>query len=359
MDGKSKEIKLNMLLIMCIYSLLFLLSLVGYGYINLKYKVINFKLFLIWTFILVLVTGAIIYLFLRKIYVPILKLDKAMRILEDVDIDFEIDFNNDTEVYPLSITLNKMLKRLKDSMDREYLAKILKKQAEIDALQSQINPHFLYNTLESIRGQALAEGVTEIADMTEALSRFFRYSISQKGNLVSLKEEIKNVENYFIIQQYRFNNKFQFLFKYDEENEDILEYLLPKLTIQPIVENSISHGMETKVGKGSITIRIVETEKRLIISIIDDGIGMDNATVENLNYRLNNSMKEEPLSNNKKHTGIALINVNERIKLSFGKQYGISIESTQSFGTDVEIILPLIKEEPPVPLSEKREIYEK
>ena len=356
---KSKEIKLNMMLIMCMFSLLFLLSLVGYGYINLKYNAINFNFFLLWTFILVLITGAIIYLFLHKIYIPILKLDKAMKILEDVNTDFEIDFNNDTEVYPISITLNKMLKRLKDSMDREYLAKILKKQAEIDALQSQINPHFLYNTLEAIRGQALAEGVSEIADMTEALSRFFRYSISQKGNLVSLKEEIKNVENYFVIQQYRFNNKFQLLFKYDENNEDILEYLMPKLTIQPIVENAISHGLETKIGKGSVTIRIIATEKRLIISIIDDGIGMDNQIVENLNYRLNNSIKEEPTSSNKKHTGIALINVNERIKLSFGKQYGISIESTKSFGTDVEIILPLTKEEPPMSIPERMEAYEK
>ena len=344
---------------MCVYSLLFLISLIGYGCINLKYRVVNLKYFLIWTSMLVLFIGIIINLFLRKIYLPILKLDKAMKILEDGDTDFEIDFNKDTEVYPISVTLNKMLKRLKDSMDSEYLAKILKKQAEIDALQSQINPHFLYNTLESIRGQALVEGVTEIADMTEALSRFFRYSISQKGNLVSLKEEMKNVENFFLIQQYRFNNKFQLIFKYDQSDEDVLDYLLPKLTMQPIVENSISHGLETKVGKGSITIRIVETEKRLIISIIDDGIGMDNATVEDLNYRLNNSMKEEPLSKNKNHTGIALINVNERIKLSFGKEYGITIESTQAFGTDVEILLPLIKEEPIVPISERRRFYEK
>ena len=118
------------------------------------------------------------------------------------------------------------------------------KETEILALQNQINPHFLYNVLDSIRGQAIVEGVSEIAEMTEALSKLFRYSISNSDAVVYLGNEIKNLRTYFTIQQYRFNNRFELIIENDADDEAIMQYRIPKMTIQPIVENAIYHGLE-------------------------------------------------------------------------------------------------------------------
>lgn len=284
---------------------------------------------------------------MKKIYNPIVALDSATRIFESGDLESYLNYNINLRELSNSETILNILERLKNSINRQYSAEMLTRQAEFSALQSQINPHFLYNTLESIRGQALEQGVDEIAEMTEALSTFFRYSISKKGDLVTLDDEITNVENYFVIQQYRFDNKFSFSIQYDEEDIEVLNYMIPKLTIQPIVENSIYHGLETKIGKGRISIRITCTEKRLIINISDDGIGMDKTLLDMVNYTLRNYKNESSISKQQRkeyrHTGIALVNVNMRIKLLFGEQYGINLNSTKGFGTDVEIILPLVK----------------
>ena len=341
-DKKSARFQLYMILWMGIYSLVFLSAVIFYGYTNLIYREAP-NSFLISTLLVVLVVGVLFYSFAKNIYVPVVKLEKAIRVLENRGTDFGLGFKND-ELYPLSDSLSNMLNQLKDSMDREYSAQILKKQAEINALQSQINPHFLYNTLESIRGQALVEGMDEIADMTEALSALFRYSISKRGNIVTLEDELRNVDNYFTIQQYRFNNKFS-IAKILDENEDVLEYKLPKLTIQPIVENAIYHGLETKLGKGNITIRVTATSMRLIINIVDDGIGMEKAKVDYLNESLNLGTDYFPVRDDSITPCIALINVNRRIKLNFGDQYGITVYSTPHVGTDVEIVLPLLKGE--------------
>lgn len=221
--------------------------------------------------------------------------------------------------------------------ENQYNSDILYKQAELDALQSQINPHFLYNTLDSIRGQALAEGAEDIADMAEALSTFFRYSISNRNNVVTLNEELENVQNYFMIQQFRFNNRFRLqIFPFPQEVGETCS--LPKMTLQPILENTILHGMEEKIGPGTITIRVVNTDNRTIITISDDGTGMNEETLLRLQVKLRDD-KPVPLQRTNGN-GIALPNANRRIKLLFGKEYGMQVMSTLGLGTDVEIILP-------------------
>ena len=224
-----------------------------------------------------------------------------------------------------------------DRLEREYAADILNKQAELDALQSQINPHFLYNTLDSIRGQALSEGAEDIADMTEALSTFFRYSISNRNNIVTLEEELENVRNYFMIQQFRFNNRFR-LQILPVPQELLNNCRLPKLTLQPILENTILHGMEEKLGPGTINIRVLPTDARTVITISDDGAGMSEETLLHLQEKLRGDAPV-PLKRSK-GSGIALTNVNRRIKLLFGSDYGLRIMSTLGLGTDVEISLP-------------------
>lgn len=334
--------KNNLAILVFIYSLMFAAAILFYviNTYSLTYK--NKDKFFLPTFILGAVLVFSLYLLIKDIYIPIFKLEKTIKLIESGDLELKNNINLKGG-YSFNESLNKILIKLKDSMDREYMAKILKKQAEINSLQSQINPHFLYNTLEAIRGQALVENSYEIAEMTEALSRIFRYSISKNGNLVSIKDEIKNVENYFLIQQFRFNNKFNLSIIYSEE--EALEYFIPKLTIEPIVENSICHGLEKKLGEGKIEIRITATNRRLIINISDDGIGIDKKSLEKINERLKNNVEDIKDSVNDQHTGIALINVNERIKLCFGNDYGVAISSTLMMGTDVEIVVPLVKED--------------
>lgn len=216
-----------------------------------------------------------------------------------------------------------------------------KRQAQYLALQNQINPHFLYNTLESIRGEALIAGLERIADMTEALAKFFRYTITKVENLVSVEEELDNCETYFLIQKYRFGDRLKLHIDYDAEDwEDIINCKIPKLTLQPILENSIIHGTELKIGTGNLRIQFECTKERLLIRISDNGVGMDEKTLAQLNRKLGRDGNSLSYQGEEQEGGIALINVNSRIHLLFGEEYGMHVYSVPQKGTDVEITLP-------------------
>lgn len=216
-----------------------------------------------------------------------------------------------------------------------------KRQAQYLALQNQINPHFLYNTLESIRGEALIAGLDGVADMTEALAKFFRYTITKVENLVSVEEELDNCETYFGIQKYRFGDRLKLHIEYDpDEYEKIMNCRIPKLTLQPILENSIIHGTELKLGAGNLYIRFACTEDRLIICVSDDGVGMDEEKLAALNRKLGRA-NDSLNSSEEEKGGIALVNVNNRIHLIFGDEYGMHVYSVPQRGTDVKITIPL------------------
>lgn len=217
--------------------------------------------------------------------------------------------------------------------------RVSKKQAQYLALQNQINPHFLYNTLEGIRSEAVIAGLDVVADMTEALARFFRYTISKVENLVTLADEIDNIKTYFSIQQFRFGERLHLTIEYPEEKTDILGCYLPKLTLQPIVENAIIHGLEQKIGAGEVQIVVSRTSKRLIIQISDNGIGIEKKVLEKMRTALEKTTYE--YIDGRSEGGIALINVNNRIRLLFGEEYGLVINSVKNFGTDVTVTLPI------------------
>ena len=202
-----------------------------------------------------------------------------------------------------------------------------KKEMELAALQNQIDPHFLYNTLDGIRSQALREGQTEIAEMTGKLSRLFRYSVRNRGDLVTLEEELSSVEDYFSIQKYRFEERFRLSCEADPET---LRYYLPKMTFQPIVENAIYHGLEPSKGSGTLVIRAERLEKGLRVIVRDDGVGMDEETLERLRDRLNGAPPEA--GSGGRHSGIALYNVNRRLRLLFGDSSGLTISSVPAGG---------------------------
>lgn len=234
--------------------------------------------------------------------------------------------------------LEQMLHESSATKRREVSTALADTQAEIDALQSQINPHFLYNTLDAIRGQALIDDSPVIADMTEALSILFRYSISRTGNLVTLREEFRCIEKYLMIQQFRFSGKFQYVRDVDP---NLLSCLIPRLTLQPIVENAIYHGLETRPEDGIITLSLEQSGGYLVIRVSDNGIGMTESQLFAINEKLRvSTLVSVPLSS-KKGSGIALGNVNRRIRLTFGDEYGLSVSSAPNIGTDVEILLPI------------------
>jgi two-component system, sensor histidine kinase YesM len=283
--------------------------------------------------------GFMIYHFIKNIYKPIMNIDVALHFLEDSQDELSFNIKDDTP--SITHNLNRMISLLKESMEREHALDILRKQAEISKLQSQINPHFLYNTLESIRGEAIIQQNDEVAEMTEALANYFRYSISKKGDFVTLSDELKNVENYITIQKYRFDNRISFRIEYHSPEYSVLQCFMPKLTLQPIIENSIYHGLETKIGDGEVVIHITSTEKRLIIVVSDNGVGIDNETLDRINEHLNNEKIAILDNEQNNHLGIAIANINQRLKLLWGNEYGITISSTLNMGTDVELTLPL------------------
>ncbi len=292
--------------------------------------------------ILVLVIGIFLVILclmiIRQVVLPYKKIENNMTLFLK---GYTIDGLQDSET-ALTKEVDRIFSELIQLLKSEQMLNENKRQAQYLALQNQINPHFLYNTLESIRSEAMEAGMDSVVCMTEALAHFFRYTISNMENMVTLEEELDNINTYFLIQKYRFEERIGLTIEYDEEEHDLLNHcLLPKLTLQPVVENSIIHGIERKMGFSTVRIVLRCTEKRLIIQVSDDGIGMQPEALDDLNRKLNQSLFES-LHNKKKKGGIALVNVNNRIHLIFGEEYGMTVYSTPGVGTDVMIELPLV-----------------
>ncbi len=239
--------------------------------------------------------------------------------------------------------LEQLVEHYVDLRIRKNNLEIFNKQTELTALQSQINPHFLYNTLDTIRGQAMLDDNIEVAGMIETLSAFFRYSISRKGRMVTLRDELNNIQNYMKILQYRFRNRFVLETMLEEEDARAYDFYVPRLILQPIVENAIVHGLEEKVDGGRVVIEITVTDD-LIITVSDNGKGLTLDDLDRLNERIHSPqfILDESERRQNISTGIALPNINKRIELLYGKKYGLSVYSSVDCGTDVEIVLPVI-----------------
>ena len=213
---------------------------------------------------------------------------------------------------------------------------LARQQSQYNALQSQINPHFLYNTLDGIRSEALMNHNDSIAKMVETLSRFFRYCISSQSDIITLRDEILNLNDYFYIQTYRFGDRFSLDIVIDDERA--LETYMPKMVLQPLVENAIFHGLENKKNGGKVTIHSALASDVLYLWISDNGVGMSQEQLKELNHRLLHPGPPQLAMG--RHGGIALANINTRIQLQFGSEYGIRISSVEQKGTDVEIRIP-------------------
>ncbi len=289
-------------------------------------------------FIYVLALGALIVIIISmiisaKISRPIKMLEKSMKKVEQGDFDINIDIKGEAEVAKLSKTFNLMVTRIRQLMEQIVYEQEQKRKSEINALQAQINPHFLYNTLDSIVWMAENGNSQEVITMVTALARLFRISISRGKNIITVQQELEHAKNYLIIQNIRYKNKFKFEI---EAEEKVLQYKTFKLILQPIIENSIYHGIEYMVDEGFIKVSVKESEDKLLFQVEDNGLGMTQETLSNI-------LNIEP--GKKGESGVGVKNVDQRIKLYYGKQYGLEIESELEQGTKVSIWLPIVKDD--------------
>jgi two-component system sensor histidine kinase YesM len=268
-----------------------------------------------------------------KLTAPIKHLEESVQTLEYGDASKAIYQGGSYEIRHLGASIQGMvdqLQQLTDDIVREHEQK---QKSELDALQSQINPHFLYNALDIIVWMIEREQPREAVNIVTALARLFRISLSRGKNIIPVRDELEHVQNYLTIQTMRYKNKFSYVIEMDDEVKDLA---IIKLVVQPLVENAIYHGMDFMDGDGMITIsaRIVGDE--LHLTVADNGLGMKPEVVERL------LVENTPVS---KGSGVGLKNVNERIKLYFGDRYGVLIKSEPDEGTCITLVLPIIRYE--------------
>lgn len=245
------------------------------------------------------------------------------------------------EIETMATEFNKLLDKITELTDglieantKLYEARLAKKRSELAYLKSQINPHFLYNTLETMKGSAIEEGAPNTMEMTKALGQIFRYSI--KGDdMVKLSDEFGIIKSYVKIQQIRFNGRIKVHYEFSDE---MLDLRIPKMIIQPIVENAIFHGLEAKVGRGSLWIGGEIAGDIMNIWVKDDGVGIDVRKLDEINVSLLNTRGKQEIHSDSQHMG--LYNVNNRIKLAFGEQYGLQLISSPEAGTEVIMKIP-------------------
>lgn len=260
---------------------------------------------------------------------PIKRLAGQMEKVQAGDLSVQVAVNSDDEIGHLSESFNIMTTRIKSLVERILIEQEEKRQYELNALRSQINPHFLYNTLDSIIWMSECGRNEEAIEMTSALSKMLRTSITHQKSGVTLGLEVQNVVNYLKIQKYRYSNKLDYSVEVDQS---LYEKKAAHLVLQPLVENAIYHGVKAKDGTGKIIIRAYEEgegTKELIIQVIDDGVGMSEEEISQV-------LKKE----GKNPYGIGVMNVNRRIALIYGDDYGLSIESELNEGTTVTIRIP-------------------
>lgn len=262
---------------------------------------------------------------------PIKMLENTMHKVEEGDFNVQSQLGLNNEIGHLSNTFNVMISKIKLLMQSAVAIEEEKRKSEIKALQAQINPHFLYNTLETIIWMSASGKNEEVVEVTSALAKLFRTSISEGGNLVPLAVEVENINSYLTIQKMRYKDKLSFSVDIPPA---LLGMMTPKLILQPIVENAVYHGIKQLARGGAITIGAAATDDLLIITIKDEGVGMSAEQLEQMF-----------LPKDKSGRGIGVINVNNRIRLCFGDSYGLRYSSDVGKGTQVEICLPIIREE--------------
>lgn len=293
---------------------------------------VNTIVYILFTCVIISLVLVVIvsFKFSRTLTNPIFKLKRLMKQAESGDLTVRFNFQHNDEIGELGQSY--MIARIDQLIQMVYVEQENKRTAEMKSLQEQIKPHFLYNTLDTISWMARDYDAEDIVRLVDALTNMFRIGLSHGKDIITVKEEITHVSNYLYIQKIRYKDKLNYVIHVDES---LYAIEVPKLILQPLVENAIYHGVKAKRGGGTITITGVPEGENLVFTVQDNGAGMPQEKVEELNRR----MSERSVLDEKKSFG--LFYIRERIQLCYGKGYGVHVESTLGEGTRVTITLPL------------------
>ncbi len=261
---------------------------------------------------------------------PIYRLSKELSQVKDGNFDIQVNSNCRDEIGCLTEAFEEMLKRTKELINRVYLSRIQEKESAFKALEAQINPHFLYNVLDSIHWAAIKQKDWEVSDRIEALSELFRHVLNKGDSITTMRAEVNYLQNYLFLQKNKFAGKICVCIDVEEE---LMECQTLKLILQPLVENAIQHGLAEKDGTGNISVWIERKDGSLFLHVEDDGCGADEDTVRSMIYA-------------EQETGgaFALKNIHDRVRMRYGEPYGLTFESLEQVGTVVTVRIPELRE---------------
>jgi two-component system sensor histidine kinase YesM len=293
--------------------------------LNIQLKAIN--LIIILSILFCLFFGILFSLLLRFwVIKPLMQLSKEMEKVKTGDFNVKVKALSHDEIGSVITQFNDMTQKVKTLIDEVYTSQIKEREAELVAMQAQINPHFLYNTLDNIRWTALEEGADKAGEQIEILSNLFRHILNEGREITTIGEEIKHLQYYVSIQKFRFKENLQV---YIDIDENLKKYQTMKLILQPLVENSIEHGFQKKLGQGIIYVRIEKIDDIIKFTVRDNGIGNDEKLINDF---LHNPKEESKV--------FALKNIKERIQLRYGNEYGLKFYSKIHEYTIVEVTFP-------------------
>lgn len=297
-------------------------------------EVTNLRHYSIMIGIITLVLAVIAaFFFTASIAKPLSKLRMLMKKAEEGDLSVRFNSRYNDEIGQLGNSFNNMIKEISNLIDMVYVEQRRKREAELKTLQAQIKPHFLYNTLYTIQWMAQEHGAQDVVKILGALANLFRIGLSKGKEMIQVHEELEHVGSYLAIQKARYEDKLTYEIHYGEE---IIHYRVLKLILQPLVENAIYHGINARRGGGKIIITGSVKEGKLYFSVVDNGIGITKEKLKEIRELLDSNHVEPAAA------GFGIFNVNERIRLSFGKEYGLIYTSVHEEGTKVEVWHPLI-----------------
>ena len=292
-------------------------------------KTLTRNLFLI-AFLMVAAAAVLTTVVSRSVIRPLDILMGTIQRIKNGETGLRTEIVRKDEIGELGQNFNEMLDQMEELRRKENQATLLLGQAEYKALQAQINPHFLYNTLDTMSSIAEIRDCPEVSMLSHSLSNIFRYSLNMKDPFSTVAKEISHLKNYTYVMDVRMQNHVRYIYDIDE---DVLQNQIPRISIQPLVENALNHGLLNKRGEKEIRIRIRKKAGILEICVADNGVGMDAK-------ELNRSLTKNDLQRVEQGNSIGLFNINARIKMLYGEEFGIILESTQGEGTSVYVTLP-------------------
>ncbi len=288
------------------------------------------------TLVTVFLTVTISMIYTNAVSKPVMELRAVMEKAGRGDLAVRYEGKNRDEIGELGNGLNLMLQEIEALLNLVYKEQKSKREAELRIMQQQIKPHFLYNTLDTILWMAEENEPAQIVKLVTALTKLFRITLSQGREVISVQNEIEHARSYLIIQKSRYEDKFEYEI---ECPESLRRFQVQKMILQPLVENSIYHGIKEKDGRGHIRISVELNSDTLVFTVSDNGAGIGKSTLESIRKGLSCSNHEPD------GTAFALYNVNDRIRLTYGDTFGLFVESREGEGTVVKIIHPVIREE--------------